>query len=64
MQVVFPAPETIPHTSVNNLFFALRGAGSSYAVVTQFRYIVHKTPETLPAILLAWADSQQDLQVR
>lgn len=48
---------------MNNLFFALRGAGSSYAVVTQFRYIVHKTPETLPAILLAWADSQQDLQV-
>ena len=44
------------------MFFALRGAGSSYGVVTQFKYIVHETPETLPAILLAWADSSSDLQ--
>ena len=52
---------TIAHTEENNLFFALRGAGSSYAVVTEFLYVVHHTPETLPAILLAWADNQDDL---
>ena len=52
---------TIAHTDNNNLFFALRGAGSSYAVVTEFLYTVHHSPETLPAILLAWADNQEDL---
>ena len=61
-QVFHPSPETVVHTSSNNLFFALRGAGSSYGVATQFRYIIHKTPETLPAILLAWADSPADLE--
>ena len=44
------------------MFFALRGAGSSFGVVTQFKYIIHETPETLPAILLAWADSTSDLE--
>ena len=33
--MVWPTTELIPHTDSNNLFFALRGAGSSYAVVTQ-----------------------------
>lgn len=61
-QVISPQPETILHTSENNLFFALRGAGSSYGVVTEFRYIVHQEPETRPAILLAWADNIQDLE--
>ena len=50
------------HTNNNNLFFALRGAGSSYGIVTQFKYIIHPTPESLPAILLAWADNRDDLQ--
>ena len=31
--MVWPTTELIPHTDSNNLFFALRGAGSSYAVV-------------------------------
>ena len=37
-QIVSPTPSTITHTESNNLFFALRGAGSSYGVVTQFKY--------------------------
>merc|ERR1711892_1039621 len=61
-EIIHPTTETITHTNNNNLFFALRGAGSSYGVATQFKYIVHETPETLPAILLAWADSTADLQ--
>ena len=59
--IEFPQARTILHTENNNLFFALRGAGSSYAVITEFLYIIHHTPETLPAILLAWADNQDDL---
>jgi len=60
-KITYPNQETFQHTSSNNLFFALRGAGSSFGVVTQFKYIIHETPETLPAILLAWVDSTSDL---
>jgi len=61
-EIIHPAQQTILHTNNNNLFFALRGAGSSYGIVTQFKYIIHPTPESLPAILLAWADNTDDLQ--
>ena len=37
-QIISPTPSTVVHTENNNLFFALRGAGSSYGVVTQFKY--------------------------
>ena len=60
--MIWPTTERIPHTDSNNLFFALRGAGSSYAVVTQFKYIIHPQPETLPAIILLWADTPADLE--
>ena len=60
--IVSPQTSSIAHTDSNNLFFALRGAGSSYAIVTKFHYIIHPTPETLPAVLLAWADSPADLE--
>ena len=36
----------VQHTSDNNLFFGLRGAGSSLAIVTEFLYILHDEPET------------------
>ena len=65
-QIIYPETqtETITHTpgDTDNLFFALRGAGSSFGVVTEFLYTIHPTPETLPAIILAWADNQQDLE--
>ena len=35
---------------------------SSYAVVTEFKYVIHQQPETLPAIILAWADTKEDLE--
>merc|ERR1712110_11103 len=60
-EILSPTRSTVTHTDSNNLFFALRGAGSSYGVVTQFKYIVHEVPEAKPAILLAWADSSADL---
>jgi len=45
----------------NDLFFAMRGAGSSYAIATEFLYTVHPTPETEPAVLLVWVMNKQDL---
>ena len=36
----------VQHTPDNNLFFGLRGAGSSLAIVTEFLYILHDEPET------------------
>jgi len=60
-KIIWPTASEVIHTSSNNLFFALRGAGSSYAVVTEFLYVVHQIPEALPGILLAWADNINDL---
>merc|ERR1712130_458002 len=60
-EILSPSRSTVVHTESNNLFFALRGAGSSFGVVTQFKYIVHEVPEAKPAILLAWADNSDDL---
>ena len=42
-RIEFPTPRNIPHTSNNNLFTALRGAGSSMAIVTEFLYMIHET---------------------
>jgi len=52
----------VNHTPDNNLFFGLRGAGSSLAIVTEFLYIVHNEPETRPAIVLIWLDDEADVE--
>jgi len=52
----------VQHTSDNNLFFGLRGAGSSLAIVTEFLYILHDEPETRPAIILVWLDDEADVE--
>merc|ERR1712106_133892 len=61
--IFFPAASirTISHTESNNLFFALRGAGSSFGVVTEFLYMINQTPEADPAVLLCWVESEADL---
>ena len=43
--IFFPTASirTIFHTESNNLFFALRGAGSSFGVVTEFLYMINQT---------------------
>ena len=61
-KVLSPTQEIISHREDNNLFFALRGAGSSMAVVTEFVYMIEKQPETLPAVILAWVDNKRDLE--
>jgi len=61
-RVTSPAPATIPHTPSNNLFFALRGAGSSFGIVTEFLYMINERPEADPAVLLCWVDTATDLE--
>ena len=44
--------EPVTHLNDNDLFFAMRGAGMSYAIATEFLYQIYPTPETQPAIFL------------
>ena len=37
----------VVHTPNNSLFFGLRGAGSSLAIVTDFLYRINTEPETM-----------------
>ena len=41
----------------NDLFFAMRGAGASFAIATEFLYQVYPAPETQPAIFLGTVSS-------
>jgi hypothetical protein len=41
--IFYPTNRTVTHTESNNLFFALRGAGSSFGIVTEFLYMVYQT---------------------
>ena len=43
--IFYPAESvrTVSHTLENNLFFALRGAGSSFGTVTEFLYMINTT---------------------
>ena len=45
----------------NDLFFAMRGAGSSFGIATEFLYVIHRSPETEPAVILVWIDDMKDL---
>ena len=46
-----PVTHLTPHPN-NDLFFAMRGAGASYAIATEFLYTIYPSPETQPAIFL------------
>jgi len=59
---VYQDGRIVDHTSDNNLFFGLRGAGSSLAVVYEFLYTVHDEPETRPAIVLIWIETALELE--
>ena len=54
------AVETIYYTRNTDLWFALRGAGSSYAIVTEFVVNVFPRPETLPIIIPISINSVRD----
>ena len=39
----------------------MRGAGSSFAIATEFLYQIYPQPETRPAVVLVWINSMKDL---
>ena len=45
----------------NDLFFAMRGAGSSFGIATEFLYKIYPMPETSPAVILVWISDKRDL---
>ena len=45
----------------NDLFFAMRGAGSSFGIGTEFLYKIYPMPETNPAVILVWISDKTDL---
>ncbi len=54
------AVSTVPSSGDDDLFFALKGAGSNFGVVTEFLYRVHPGPETKPAVLFIFMSSAYD----
>ena len=46
----------------HGLNFALKGAGSSMGIVTEFKYKVYPEPETLPALAFVFIENAQDLE--
>ena len=52
--------QRISYTPNTDLWFALRGAGSSFAIVTEFVVNVFPRPETLPIIIPIVINSVQD----
>lgn len=60
-RTVFQDGRTVMHTPSNDLFFGLRGAGSSLALATDFLYRINLEPETRPAVVMIWIETEQDL---
>ena len=54
--------EVIPHDYDNDLKFALRTSGASYAIATEFKYIIHPRPETLPMMIPIYIENSYDLK--
>jgi len=52
---------TIFMTEDTDLWFGLRGAGSSFAIITEFHVTVYPRPETLPLVIPITVSSVQDL---
>lgn len=46
----------------HGLFQAMKGAGSSYGIVTEFLYKIYPRPETLPIIAMIYIENAYDLR--
>ena len=57
-----PTYEVHPHEDHSNLRYALRRAGASYGIVTEFVYKVFQHPETLSVVAMAFLKDADDLQ--
>ena len=45
----------------HGLFYALKGAGSSMGIVTEFKYRIYPRPETLPIVAYIFVENSHDL---
>jgi len=54
--------EKVHFSSENDLWFALRGAGTSFGIVTEFLYTVYKRPETFPILIPIDLSSLEDFR--
>ena len=54
--------EKIHFHKENDLWFALRGAGTSFGIVTEFLYTVHRRPETFPILIPIDLSSIEDFK--
>jgi hypothetical protein len=52
----------LPTSGENDLFFALKGAGSSFGIATEFVYRIYKTPETRPVVLFLLLENIYDVR--
>ena len=52
----------MPTKDENDLFFALKGAGASYGITTEFLYKVFPRPETKPVVLFVYFNNPGDFR--
>lgn len=58
----FRVYEVYEHTEESDLKYALRAAGPSYGIVTEFLYKVYPHPETLSSVIMTFIKDGKDLQ--
>ena len=46
----------------DDLWFAMKGAGTSFGITTEFKYKVYEKPETKPAVFLAYIHGPSDFK--
>lgn len=58
----FRTNDVYPHDKVPDLKYAIRGAGPSFGIMTEFLYKVYPHPETFSLVLLVYIEDSKDLQ--
>ena len=55
-----PVYEVFQHGYDNDLHYAMRGAGSSFGIITELIYKIYPQPETLSCFLLVYIENSYD----
>ena len=53
---------SVPNKDENDLWFALKGAGSSYGIATEFLYRLHPNPETRAVLVFVFLENPWDFE--
>ena len=54
--------QVLPNYGENELFFAMKGAGSSFGITTEFLYRIYSVPETRPVVLFLFIRNIYDMR--